>query len=353
MKIVKYASLSFWLLTGSALYAVPTAVPAATTPAPLAEALPILQAKYIDFKSLNYKPGDSLSDLIARSGGKITLSASDIVSPVQRVITATLRDNIIYWRLASFVLSPGKSWSDLAGQFQPASAPPAGIILDLRSNTMPDDYDGAKQVLGLFASSSAAPKPAVSRPPVVVLTNNRTVGAAEALAGSLQAQGALVVGRPTAGKVGLFQEDKLSSGQVLRYAVAATGSDDPAVIFKFGSIAPKWGHPVIPDLPVAVDDRSEDAALTLIRDNQIGEVVQESAERHRLSEASLVQGQDPEWDDYLGSLERKPVLLSLPIIHDVVLISALDSLQAIRLSQRAFPGDATANASLPASTSVQ
>ncbi len=47
------------------------------------------------------------------------------------------------------------------------------------------------------------------------------------------------------------------------------------------------------------------------------------------------------------------MLLSLPLIHDVVLISALDSLKAIRLSQRAFPGHATANASLPASSSVQ
>ena len=52
-----------------------------------------------------------------------------------------------------------------------------------------------------------------------------------------------------------------------------------------------------------------------------------------MSEASLVQGQDPEWDDYLSSLEKGPVLLSLPHIHDPVLIAALDSLRAIRFSQ--------------------
>jgi hypothetical protein len=82
-------------------------------------------------------------------------------------------------------------------------------------------------------------------------------------------------------------------------------------------------------------------------------VIQESAERHRMSEASLVHGQDPEWDDYLASLEQKPVLLSLPVIHDVVLVSALDSLKAIRLSQRTLPAPATANGSPPTSTSIQ
>jgi hypothetical protein len=103
-----------------------------------------------------------------------------------------------------------------------------------------------------------------------------------------------------------------------------------------------------------VDDHTEKAALTLIKDNQILDVIQESAERHRMSEASLVQGQDPEWDDYLASLEGRPVLLSLPVIHDVVLISALDSLKAIRLSQRPSPpAQATADASPSASTSVQ
>ena len=89
------------------------------------------------------------------------------------------------------------------------------------------------------------------------------------------------------------------------------------------------------------------------KDNQISDVIQESVERHRMSEATLVQGQDPEWDDYLASLEQKPVLLSLPVIHDVVLISALDSLKAIRLSERTLPTQITANASPPTSSSIQ
>jgi len=72
-----------------------------------------------------------------------------------------------------------------------------------------------------------------------------------------------------------------------------------------------------------------------------------------LSEATLVQGQDPEWDDYLSSLEQKPFLLSLPVIHDPVLITALDSLKAIQLSQRTPPAQVQADASPPATSSIQ
>jgi len=249
-------------------------------------------------------------------------NAADPLAAPMPIITATLPDNIIYWRLASF--TPGKSWTDLAAQLDSKSASAAGIILDLRSNVAPDDYAAAAKVLGFFAPgdttlskyAATGTEPGVAGSihlPIVVLTNNQTAGAAEALAACLKADGALVVGRPSRGG-----------------AAAA---------------------PVIPDIALTVDDRAEKGALTLIKDNHILDVIQESAERHRMSEAFLVEGEDPEWDDYLASLEQKPVLLSLPIIHDAVLIRALDSLKAIRLSQRSLPVQVQADASPPASSS--
>ncbi len=180
--------------------------------------------------------------------------------------------------------------------------------------------------------------------PIVVLTNNQTIGSAEALAAFLQADGALVVGRQTGGKAAVFDEQKLSSGQVLRFDAANITKADGTPLF---------GHPVVPDISVTVNDHDEKAALILIKDNQILDVIQESSARHRMSEASLVKGQDPEWDEYLASLEQKPVLLSLPVIHDVALVSALDSLKAIRLSERTLPVQATTNASAPTSSSIQ
>jgi hypothetical protein len=369
MNILKLALLSLLLPAGPLLLAEPPAEPPAVSPPhaadPLTEALPILQAKYPDFKALNYKQGDHLSDLIARSGGKISLSAPETVSAPVPIITATLPNNVIYWRLASF--TPEKSWMDMAAQLEQESGSATGIILDLRSNVAPDDYHGAAQVVGLFdpEDRTLSGYEAVGldhgvripdhpfRAPIIILTNNQTTGAAEAVAACLQADGALVVGRATAGKMGVFEEQKLSSGQVLRYFVSPVYPTDPNAVFKIPHHSLSWNQPVTPDIGLTVNDHAEKAALVLIKDNQILDVIQESAERHRMSEASLVQGEDPEWDDYLASLERKPVLLSLPVVHDVVLISALDSLKAIRFSQRPLPAQVRADASPPAPSSVQ
>jgi hypothetical protein len=365
MNILKLAILSLLVLTGPVLRAGPPAVaPAAALPPsadPLAEALPLLQARYPDFQALNYKPGDKLEDLIARSNGKIRLDPPETAERIP-ILTAVLPDGIIYWRLASF--TPKKDWSDLVGNlrtmidFQHA----VGAILDLRSTLAPDDYAGAAQVLNFFVPTDGAlfkylPQKgdgfihlSIKIPdrefqgPLIVLTNGQTAGAAEALAACLKADGALVVGRTTAGKASLFQAYELSSGPILRIAVEQTFLADGTPLF---------GRPVTPDIALTVDEHTEKAALTLIKDNQILDVIQESAERHRMNEASLVQGQDPEEDDYLASLEGRPVLLSLPVIHDKVLISALDSLKAIRLSQRPLPAQARADASPPASSSVQ
>jgi len=334
---------------------------------PVDEALPILQAGYPDFAALHYQTGDHLGDLIARSGGKISLIEPDTNSPAQPVMTSRLPDNILYWRLASF--TPKTTWLDVGGQLQQAEPSVDGVILDLRSTIAPDDYQGAAKVLGIFASGDETlfrfwadqvqghSDVRLLHPlhsPIVVLTNNQTNGAAEALAACLQADGALVVGRPTAGKMGLFADHKLSSGQILHYFTGPVVSINPNDMFKIRHTTLEWNRPVVPDISIAVDDQTEKSALELIRDNRIGEVIQESAERHRMSEAQLVQGNDPEWDSYLSSLEKKPdahFLLSLPPIHDVVLVSAIDSLKAIRVSQGFAPSSSPATAS--ASASVQ
>jgi hypothetical protein len=365
MKIVKLALFNLILVTGlnvqadpPAVVPVPTVVPTPTDP--LTEALPILQAKYVDFAALNYKPGDELSDLIARSGGKISLSAPETTASLPPSVMVTLPDNIFYWRLASF--TPEKSWLDVATHLMQVAPATAGVILDLRSNIAPDDYAGASQILGFFTSGD--PTLGVHlvsleshysfHSPIVVLTNNKTTGAAEALATCLQADGALVVGRPTAGKMGRFEEQKLTSGQVLRYFVSPVWHLPPDAVFTFPQHHDvPWGQPVTPDITPNIDEHSEKVALMLIKDDHVQDVIEESPERHRMSEASLVQGQDPEWDDYLSSLEDKPVLLSLPLVHDAALISALDSLKAIRLSERTVPAPTPADASAPISTSVQ
>ena len=319
----------------------PVSAPAPATSVDLtAEALPVLQAKYPDFKDLQAKAGDHLSDLIARSNGKISLTTPEsgavVASP--SIMTVSLPDNILYWRVVSF--QPKTSWSEMGSQLKQTGN--LGLVLDLRSNSVPDDYQGAAQLLGLLAPSdstlshfqsdaSGSPEthPSVepAHLPIVVLTDNRTTGAAEAVAARLKADGALVVGEATAGKIGIFAEQKLSSGQVLRFLVTPLESDAHSLT---------WDQPVTPDIGVTVSDWAEKGVLTLIKTNHILDVIKESDPRHRLSEATLVKGEDPEWDAYLVTLEKKndDNLIMLPPVHDAALIAALDNLKAIRLSQR-------------------
>jgi hypothetical protein len=346
-------------LSGPTLHADPPApVPANPAPDLLTEALPILQSGYIDFKDLNYQPGDRLDDLIARSNGGISLATPEIEPTPLPILTASVPGPIIYWRLASF--APPKSWLDLDAQLAQTGSGAEGIILDLRSNVSPDDYAGAAQALSLFAPRDATLsrfKPSGEsglqtsdhpfQAPIVVLTNRQTTGSAEALAACLKADGALVMGAQTSGRAAIYEERKLSSGQVLRYVTAHVDLPDGTDL---------WAHPVTPDVAVSIDERTEKAALVLIKDNQISDVIAEAAARHRMSEAALVQGQDPEWDDYLASLEKGPAvhfLLSLPPVHDAVLIGAIDSLKAIRVAQRPLSSPSGTEASAQPPVSLQ
>jgi C-terminal processing protease CtpA/Prc len=357
------ARTAFLFLLGPALlWAEPVApIPDLKPVDPIAEALPILQAKYPDFKELQYKEGDHLSDLVSRSAGKISLDAAETEAAgsshsVSNVMV-TLPDNIFYWRLASF--TPEKSWLDTGGQLQQAAPTTAGVVLDLRGTIAPDDYRGAAQVLLFFApgdmtrfrsSDTTSPDHSNGNPvilaggqysfhvPIVVLTNHQTAGAAEALAACLKADGALVMGQSTAGKMGVFEEQKLSSGQILRYFISSVNfQEDPKAVFKIPQHSLVWNQAVMPDISLTVDEQAEKSALDLIQDKRVLDVIAEAAQRHRMSEASLVHGDDPELNDYVEAQEKKPDTASAatPAVRDVVLISALDSLKAIQLSQRA------------------
>jgi carboxyl-terminal processing protease len=308
-----------------------------------AEALPILQANYIDSKKLPLKEGEGLGDWISKSGGTISLCAPEGASAPVPMVTAFLPDNIVYWRLVSFTSETG--WPDLAMQLDRSVAQGAeGIVLDLRSNLAPDDYAGAAQVMSffvpegivLFTSKSASGNEHVYtgmhqgmpfHQPIVLITDKQTTGAAEALAACLKDRGALVIGQATMGKAAVFTEERLSSGRNLRYVSAQVCLPNGMEL---------WSHPVTPDIGLTLNEPNEKNALALINQHQVLDVIREAAQRRRLSEAFLVQGENPELDDYVASHEKKsdaPAIVK-STIQDVALIDALDSLKAIRWSQR-------------------
>lgn len=335
-------------------------------------ALSQLQHEFIDFETLHVKAGETLESLVARSGGELNLQPGKECHPDSNtaagILTALLPGNVIYCRLANF--TPKTDWKTLSGELhQWMSQGSPGVVLDARSNVSSTvgDYVQAAQLAGLFDKGpllfsakgyeplwntwcdwTVAPNADIlgnsyalgkgrpsqindqkSQPlslPVVVLINHQTSGAGEALAATLQTSGALVFGQATAGRAGIYQPIQLTDALLLNSLTARIYLADGSLL---------WGRPVLPDLTLTIDARTEKGALILIKNNRVLEVIQESAERHRMSEAALVQGEDPEWDDYVATLEKKPDdhYMSLPPIRDEALISALDSLKAIHLAQ--------------------
>ena len=323
--------------------------PAEISKVSLSEVLPILQAHYVDFAELNYKPGDTLEVLLRRSQGAISLqpAAASPSSPAP-ILTTLLPGGMIYCRLASF--RPATTWSDFAAQWQTwINSGAQGIILDLRSTATPDDFDGAAQFAGFFVpagaplfsvrdarpsihafvSASPAPHLNLGGQPITILINGRTSGAAEALATCLKANGALTIGRWTSGDGAQFEDHPLSTGLTLRYVAGEVTMADGV---------PLWRHSVSPDIGLLIDPAREEATLALIAQGKILDVIRESARSHRLSEASLVQGEDPAVDAYLVSPDKQP-----PVSQDSSLVTALDSLKAIRLSQRTTGASSTAD----------
>jgi hypothetical protein len=321
-----------------------------------AEGLSILQAGYVDFPALRLRSGETLADIAAHSDGKISLKSPDVHdATTPTILPVLLPDNIVYLRAASF--QPAGGWPELAAQLEKWSAHGVpGLILDLRSNVRPDDFEGAARLAGLFTSAgtplftvtdalrnasvyaSIAPLEGAMPPtwPMVVLVNHQTAGAAEALAASLRANGALVIGHRTMGRGALFAERPLPSGQILRY-------DAGVVVMADGQ--PLWNHPVAPDISPLIGIQSEQNALALIAEGRILDVIRESAERHRMTEAALVRDEDPEIDSLISS--HAPKNPGVAVAQDVVLVDSLDSLKAIRLAQRT-----AASSGLPASSSI-
>jgi hypothetical protein len=296
------------------------------------EVLALLRANYVDYPK--YK-GDDLGQMIAQSNGGVSVAPATASS--SRMFSTMLPGNVIYWRAGSF--TPKTTWSDLTAQTNKAAAGAAGLILDLRSNTTPDDFGGALRIAGFLSKGQTGltfhqasfQVPAASdtgtlqgRPMLIVLTNRQTQGAAEILAAALQAQGALVMGEETKGRAAIFQEVPLNSGSVLRYATAhvylSNGTD-------------LWDRPVMPDVTTTSDSQEEAGALALIDRQQVNAVISEVTPRHRMSEAALVRGQDPEQDAFIASHEQATPAPQAPVTRDTALVEALDSFKAIRVLQ--------------------
>jgi hypothetical protein len=151
----------------------------------------------------------------------------------------------------------------------------------------------------------------------VVLVDEETGNAAEALAACLHAQGrALVVGAKTRGATVRYTQVQLDEKAALRYASAEMLLPDGSSLFKKG---------LTPHFSVPADPAEKRKAFAGSRGKSLVPFVQDRA-RGRFNERALVNSLNPELDDYVRRSKGQPLPGDEGQVRDVVTQRALDLL---------------------------
>jgi hypothetical protein len=201
-----------------------------------------------------------------------------------------------------------------------------GLILDLRATPESSDFALAAQVASRFCAPGTAlftlagPGRAaggdflasgenLSRGVLVVLIDEKTAGAAEALAATLRWNArALLVGTRSSGRCVEFAEVPVGAGQNLRLAVAE-------VLVAGQAIYPRG---LRPDIEIAQDPAERESILAAALTKGAAGFVFEQ-ERAQFDEAALVAGTNPELD----RVATDPGLIDRPLQRAVDLVTAL------------------------------
>jgi hypothetical protein len=225
----------------------------------------------------------------------------------------------------------------------------AALILDLRGTPASSDFDAGAGLECLFCPKGtkmfslvggSAPASLAGNPPaatqaddvqdgdplfagvLVVLVDESTAGAPEAVAASLQqCAKALLVGEPTAGRPYKFLEVPLGQ-DTLRVAVAQ-------VVIPGPGRAQLGDDGLKPDIEVALGAASKDDIMQSITDKGVQSVTQEY-DRPHLNEAALVAGSNPELDEIQAEQDGKKPPQEL---IDPQLERALDIVTSIKIFQ--------------------
>jgi hypothetical protein len=202
-----------------------------------------------------------------------------------------------------------------------------GIVLDLRATPASEDFALAAQVCERFAPNGTALFSLVrasekqekiftsSRAPafsgvIVVLVDEDTAGAAEAVAAALRRHAkAMVVGSNTSGRALESATLPLGGGHSLRYAVAEVRVDGLPNVYPRG---------LEPDLEVPQSPEDKKAILDGALEKGVAGFVFESG-RERMNEAALVAGTNPEID----MQDSEAQLLDRPLQRAVDLVTAI------------------------------
>jgi hypothetical protein len=160
---------------------------------------------------------------------------------------------------------------------------------------------------------------------VMVLTDDDTAGAAEAIAAALRFYNkALLIGQVTAGRAAEYSDLSLPSGKILRVAVAEMVSPDGRPLFPEGTK---------PDLPVEMSTADKRQIFQLSGEKGMGPFVYEGARPH-MNEAALLAGTNPEVEAAEAAQQRRGRAPEKPPAHDPVLQRALDVVTSLEVYQK-------------------
>lgn len=199
-------------------------------------------------------------EVVSAASGETSSSPSTEASPTP-ALTRLYDSSLGY--LASPLMDPSAPQSVRAGYNQLVNEHIVkGLVVDLR-HVSGSGYSILPELVGLFTSQPlplldwgegnqpAAPQSVQIKPPVVVLIDESTQGAGEALAAVLRTTKlGILIGRKTAGEAHRIEEIPLESGQILRLAAGKISLADGQELSSEG---------VSPDIDVP---RSETAPTT-------------------------------------------------------------------------------------------
>ena len=160
---------------------------------------------------------------------------------------------------------------------------------------------------------------------VMVLTDEDTAGAAEAIAAALRFYNkALLIGQVTAGRAAEYSDLPLPSGKILRVAVTEMVSPDGRPLFPEG---------IKPDLPIEMSIADKRQIFQLSGEKGMGPFVYEGARPH-MNEAALLAGTNPEVEAAEAAQQRRGRSPEKPPAHDPVLQRALDVVTSLEVYQK-------------------
>jgi C-terminal processing protease CtpA/Prc len=311
--------------------------------ADLKEAIQLLKNNYIKPETLNETELSraAFEGILTRLGrGAILLPTANAQSPETgaQLYGEVLDGNVGYLRLGGLNKANLEALDANLQTF--ATKKVDAVVLDFRASSASNDFAVAaefakrfcpkdKLLFTLRKTTAKQERTFTSdRDPayqglVVLLADNDTAGAAEAVAGVIRIYDkAVLIGQQSAGQAVEYSDLKLPSGKVLRVAVSEA-------ILPEGSLFPGGLKPDVPVEMPAVDKRE---IFETSREKGMATFVTEASRPH-LNEAALISGRNPELEA-IEAAQRRKTNPEKAGVHDAVLQRGLDLVTSIGVFQK-------------------